>query len=69
MAQMPAAMTVTAVTDPSLGDTYIAAEHGIKSISVKMTSTSDAMMGSLADLAGNYNGVDFVAGADGKIVR
>ena len=29
-----------------------------------MVSTSDAMMGSLADLAGNYDGVDFVAGAE-----
>jgi hypothetical protein len=61
---LPEDMIVSAVTDPSLGDTYIAAEHGIKSISVKMISTSDAMMASLADLSGNYNGVDFVAGAE-----
>lgn len=61
---LPEDMTVSAATDPSLGDTYIAAEHGIKSISVKMTSTSDAMMASLADLSSNYNGVDFVAGAE-----
>ena len=61
---LPEDMIVSATTDPSLGDTYIAAEHGIKSISVKMTSTSGAMMASLADLSSNYNGVDFVAGAE-----
>ena len=62
--RLPEDMTVSANTDPSLGDTYIAAENGIKSIMVKMTSTSDEMMSSLADLAGNYEGVDFVAGAE-----
>ena len=61
---LPADMVVSAATDPALGDTYIAAEHGIKSILVKMSSTSDAMMASLADLAGNYDGVDFVEGAE-----
>lgn len=61
---LPDNMTVSAATDPALGDTYIAAEHGIKSIMVKMASTSEAMMGSLADLASNYEGVDFVAGAE-----
>lgn len=61
---LPDDMTVSAATDPALGDTYIAAEHGIKSIMVKMASTSEAMMGSLADLASNYEGVDFVAGAE-----
>lgn len=61
---LPQDMIVSMFTDPSLGDTYIAAEHGIKSIMVKMSSTSDAMMGSLADLAGNYEGVDFAAGAE-----
>lgn len=61
---LPDNMTVSAATDPALGDTYIAAEHGIKSIMVKMASTSEAMMSSLADLASNYEGVDFVAGAE-----
>lgn len=61
---LPKDMVVSALTDPALGDTYIAAEHGIKSIQVKMVSTSDAMMASLTDLAGNYDGVDFVAGAE-----
>ena len=62
--ELPEDMIVSVTTDPSLGDTYIAAEYGIKSISVKMVSTSDAMMGSLADLSSNYNGVDFIAGAE-----
>lgn len=60
---LPENMVVSATTDPSLGDTYIAAEHGIKSIKVKMSSTSDAMMGSLSDLAVQW-GVDFAAGAE-----
>ena len=61
---LPKDMVVSALTDPSLGDAYIAAEHGIKSIMVKMTSTSDVMMGSLVELAANYEGVDFVNGAE-----
>ena len=61
---LPADMVVSYDTDPALGDTYIAAEHGIKSIKVKMSSTSEAMMGSLAGLAENYEGVDFAAGAE-----
>ena len=60
---LPADMVVSAATDPALGDTYIAAEHGIKSIMVKMSSTSPAMMSSLADLAEQW-GVDFAAGAE-----
>lgn len=61
---LPADMVVSDGTDPALGNTYIAAEYGIKSIKVKMSSTSDAMMGSLAGLAENYEGVDFAAGAE-----
>ena len=61
---LPEDMTVTGETDPSLGDTYIEAENGIKSITVKMTSTSADMVGALTDLSGNYNGVDFIAGAE-----
>lgn len=57
-------MVVSAATDPSLGDTYIAAENGIKSIKVKMSSTSEDMISSLNDLAGNYDGVDFISGAE-----
>ena len=61
---LPADMVVSVATDPALGDTYIAAENGIKSIRVKMSSTSEDMMSSLADLAGNYEGVDFATGAE-----
>ena len=61
---LPSDMVVSITTDPALGDTYIAAEHGIKSIRVKMSSTSEDMMSSLADLAGNYDGVDFATGAE-----
>lgn len=61
---LPADMIVSGATDPSLGDTYIASENGLKSITVKMSSTSDAMISSLQDLSGNYNGVDFINGAE-----
>ena len=61
---LPQNMVVSSATDPALGNTYIAAEHGIKSILVKMTSTSEDMMSSLADLASRYTGVDFAAGAE-----
>ena len=61
---LPKDMVVSIATDPALGDTYIAAEHGIKSIRVKMSSTSEDMMSSLADLAGNYEDVDFATGAE-----
>ena len=61
---LPQDMTVGMDTDPSLGDTYIASENGLKSISVKMSSTSEDMISSLQDLSGNYNGVDFINGAE-----
>lgn len=61
---LPSDMTVTANTDPSLGDTYISAENGIQSISVSISSTSDEMIESLQDIAGNYDGVDFIGGTE-----
>lgn len=61
---LPKDMTVSGSTDPALGDTYIASEHGLKSIKVKMSSTSADMISSLQDLSGNYNGVDFINGAE-----
>ena len=61
---LPEDMVVSATTEPSLGDTYITTEHGIKSIGVKITSTSEGMMSALAELAVAYEGVDFVAGAE-----
>lgn len=63
---LPADMVVSSdpPTDPSLGDTYIASENGLKSIVVKMSSTSEAMIGSLQALTENYAGVDFIKGAE-----
>ena len=49
--------------DKSLGDTYIAAESGIKSIVVKLSSNSQEMISSVTDLNTNY-GVDFIGGAE-----
>ena len=52
-----------ASVDKKLGDTQISAEAGIKSIKVKVESTSGDMMASLSDLKTQY-GVDFVGGAE-----
>ena len=49
--------------DKSLGDTYIAATAGLKSIKVSIESTSDEMIKSLGELNTNY-GVDFINGAE-----
>lgn len=49
--------------DKSLGDTYIAATAGLKSIKVSIESTSEDMVSSLNDLTTQY-GVDFVNGAE-----
>lgn len=61
---LPEDMIVSATTDPSLGDTYISAANGLKSIVVKMSSTSEDMIASLQDLSANYAGVDFISGAE-----
>jgi hypothetical protein len=61
---LPDNMVVNADTDPSLGDTYIAAPNGIKSIVVSMSSTSEEMMASLAAIADGYEGVDFANGTE-----
>lgn len=60
---LPSNMTVSAATDKSLGDTYIACEKGIKSIKVNIVSTSDEMVSSLQDLSAGYS-VDFLSGAE-----
>ena len=52
-----------AALDKSLGDTYIAAGAGLKSIMVRIESDSEDMNGSLGDLGEQY-GVDFLAGAE-----
>ena len=61
---LPQNMTIGFDTDPSLGDTYIASKNGLKSIKVKMSSTSEAMVQSLQDLTENYDDVDFINGAE-----
>ena len=60
---LPAYMTVDSNTDTSLGNTDIASENGIKSILVKIASTSADMEGSLQALNTGY-GVDFLGGAE-----
>lgn len=52
-----------ATVSKSLGDTYIAAQKGLKSIIVSIESTSPEMVSSVGDLNTNY-GVDFINGAE-----
>ena len=61
---LPADMVVSIATDPSLGDTYIASEHGIKSIVVKMSSSDPNMSQALKDLAVAYTQIDFDEGTE-----
>ena len=61
---LPADMIVSVATDPSLGDTYIASEHGIKSIVVKMSSSDPNMSQALKDLAVAYTQIDFDEGTE-----
>ncbi len=44
---LPKNQTITATSDPSQGDTYIATEKGIKSLLVRVSSNSDEMIESL----------------------
>ena len=62
---LPPDMSFNSSTQPdvSAGDTYIAAEKGLKSITVNLASTSNEMNSSLAELNTNY-GVDFIGGAE-----
>lgn len=61
---LPENMTINGETDTSLGDTYIEAQNGIKSIMVKMSSTNEGMESSLEDLASSYDGIDFHSGTE-----
>ena len=61
---IPQNLTVGDDTDPALGDTYIAATAGIKSIVAKVSSDNDEMVESLTDVAGEYDGVDLINGCD-----
>ena len=56
-------MTVSGATDPALGNTYIKADNGLKSIKVKISSTSKDMIESLQDLGTKYD-IDFITGAE-----
>jgi hypothetical protein len=60
---LPKDMTINGATDPSLGNTLIECAEGIQKIVVKINGT-EAMMGALAQLADNYEGIDFVNGTD-----
>ena len=62
--QLPKDMTITMSTDPSLGDALIECATGIQSIMVKINSDSQDMMGSLELMTKNYEGVDFINGAE-----
>ncbi len=61
---LPNDMVITAVTDPSLGDTYIASENGIKSIMVKISSTSGDMNEELGNVPATYPTLTFLTGAE-----
>lgn len=61
---MPNDMTVTAETDPALGDAVILTPKGIKSLKVTIVSSNPDMVSSLTDVADSYPGVDFINGAE-----
>ena len=65
---IPAPVTLSADkaadADPSTGDVTMAAENGLKSVIVKVQSSSDEMMEQLAAVADEYPGVDLVNGCE-----
>lgn len=61
---LPEPITLTADTDPADGDVKIEAENGIKSLIVKVGSSSDEMIGALEGVAAGYAGVDLVGGCE-----
>lgn len=62
--KLPNHMVIDASTDPALGNTYISAENGIKSIMVKISSNSDAMISSLEQMIAGYPKATFLEGAE-----
>lgn len=60
---LPGNMTVTANTPVSAGDAKISATNGLKSIIVKIESSSSDMLSSLGELGTQYE-VDFIKGAE-----
>lgn len=65
---IPAPVTLSAddaaTADPSSGDVVMSAENGLKSIMVKVNSSSDEMMEQLGAVAEGYPGVDLVNGCE-----
>lgn len=65
---MPEPISFTALTaattDPSLGDVKIECKDGIKSVMVKVRSSSDDMIEQLTLVAAGYPGVDLVSGCE-----
>ena len=65
---IPAPVTLSAdesaTADPTSGDVAMTAEKGLKSVSVKVNSSSDEMMEQLAAVADEYPGVDLVNGCE-----
>ena len=65
---IPAPVTLSAdesaTADPSTGDVTMAAQNGLKSVIVKVQSSSDDMMEQLAVVADGYPGVDLVNGCE-----
>ena len=62
--KLPNHMVIDSNTDPALGNTLISAENGIKSIMVKISSNSDAMIGSLQQMIDGYPAATFLEGAE-----
>ena len=65
---IPAPVTLSAdesaTADPSSGDVGMSAEKGLKSVMVKVNSSSAEMMEQLAAVADEYEGVDLVNGCE-----
>ena len=60
---LPQDMIISATTDKTLGDTRITARKGLKSVFVRISSTSSNMMESLEAMKDN-SGIDFVNGTN-----
>lgn len=61
---LPEPMTIDAGTDPSLGDVKIEAEKGIKTLIVKVESTSEEMIDALNGVYAEYPKVNLVGGCE-----
>lgn len=65
---IPAPVTLSAddaqTADPTSGDVVMSAQNGLKSVMVKVNSSSEEMMGSLEAVGEEYEGVDLVNGCE-----